>query len=278
MSDKYAVIGHPVRHSKSPLIHLSFARQTGQDVDYGLIEADPGGFREAAEHFRLAGACGMNVTTPFKLDAFAYASDLSEQARLAGAVNALKFVEGRIHAQNFDGSGLVRDIVCNLDCPLQGRRVLLLGAGGAARGAILPLLQEKPARLLLVNRTASKAATLVEQFLSYADACRFGFSSYADLENEGEIFDVVINATSASLHDELPQVPRRVFSPHTLAYEMTYGKGLTPFLRCAQAAGAGRWVDGVGMLVEQAADAFAWWRGIRPETAAVIAALTIPLR
>ena len=164
MTDKYAVIGNPIGHTKSPLIHMSFARQTGQDIEYVAIEGPLGGFRQAADAFRQHGGCGMNVTAPFKLDAFAYATHLSEQARLAGAVNALKFANGRIEAQNFDGIGLTRDIVHNLGTPMQGKRVLLLGAGGAARGAMLPFLKEKPAALLLVNRTVSKAKELFAQF------------------------------------------------------------------------------------------------------------------
>ena len=276
MTDSYAVIGNPIGHTKSPLIHATFARQTGQDIDYVAIEGRIGGFRGDAETFRKAGGRGMNVTAPFKLDAFAYATDLAEQARLAGAVNALKFEGDRIHAQNFDGIGLVRDIVHNLACPLQGKRVLLLGAGGAARGAMLPFLAQKPARLLLVNRTLSKAEAIFEQFKPYAEGA-FSCCAYPDLTDVAATFDVVVNATSASLRGELPPVHTGVFAPGCLAYELAYGKGLTPFLKLARGAGAGRLADGVGMLVEQAAEAFAWWRGVRPETAPLIKTLTVPL-
>ena len=276
MTDKYAVIGNPIAQSKSPLIHTTFARQSGQDMEYTLIEGALGGFREAAEVFREAGGCGMNVTAPFKLDAFAYATDLSEQARLAGAVNALKFEDGRIYAQNFDGIGLVRDIVHNLGRAMTGKRVLLLGSGGAARGAMLPFLKQKPAQLLVVNRTVSKAQALVEQFSPYAE-CEYSYCSYPELADSPVKFDLVINATSASLRGELPPVHTGVFAPGCLAYELAYGKGLTPFLRLAQGAGAQRLADGVGMLVEQAAEAFEWWRGVRPETVSMISTLTVPL-
>ena len=276
MTDSYAVIGNPIGHTKSPLIHATFARQTGQDIEYTAIEGRIGCFREDAEGFRLAGGCGLNVTAPFKLDAFAYATDLSEQARLAGAVNALKFDGDRIHAQNFDGIGLTRDIVHNLGFPMRGKRVLLLGAGGAARGAMLPFLRQNPAQLLLVNRTVSKAQALFEQFKPFAQG-GFACCSYPDLGGVAEKFDMVINATSASLRGELPPVHTSVFAPDCLAYELAYGKGLTPFLRLARGAGAQRLADGVGMLVEQAAEAFAWWRGVRPETASMIERLTVPL-
>lgn len=276
MSDRYAVIGNPIGHTKSPLIHATFARQTGQDIEYTAIEGRIGGFRDDADAFRRAGGRGLNVTAPFKIDAFGYATDLSEQARLAGAANALKFEGERVFAENFDGVGLSRDIVDNLGCPLRGKRVLLLGAGGAARGALLPFLKQKPAQLLLVNRTVSKAQALFEQFKPYAEG-GFSWCSYPDLADVAEKFDMVINATSASLRGELPPVHTGVFAPGCLAYELAYGKGLTPFLRLAQGAGAQRLADGVGMLVEQAAEAFAWWRGVRPETAPMIEKLTVPL-
>ena len=274
MTDKYAVIGNPIGHTKSPLIHSAFAKQTGQDIAYSAIEGPLDGFRQAVDSFRAAGGCGMNVTAPFKLDAFAYATDLTEQAQLAGAVNALKFEGDRVLAQNFDGIGLVSDIVNNLGFPIEGRRVLLLGAGGAARGALLPILAQKPAALLIVNRTVSRAYALAEQSAGYGN---LSASSYPELGAMHASFDIVINATSASLRGELPPVHPDVFSPDGLAYELAYGKGLTPFLRLAQGAGVRHLADGVGMLVEQAAEAFAWWRGIRPVTRATIETLTVPL-
>lgn len=276
MTDSYAVIGNPIGHTKSPLIHTAFAKQTGQAIEYIAIEGRIGGFCEDAETFRRAGGRGMNVTAPFKLDAFAYATDLSESAQLAGAVNALKFEGAHIYAENFDGLGLVRDITHNLGTPMQGKRVLLLGAGGAARGALLPFLRQQPAQLLLVNRTLSKAQALVEQFKDYAEG-DFSCCSYPELGDLPVKFDLVINATSASLRGELPPVHTGVFGPGCLAYELAYGKGLTPFLRLAQGAGAGKLADGVGMLVEQAAEAFEWWRGVNPETTSMIETLTVPL-
>ncbi len=272
MSDRYAVIGNPISQSKSPLIHGMYAEATGQDIEYTRIEGPLGGFKEAVDAFRAAGGCGMNITAPFKLDAFAYANEWSEGARLAGAVNAMKFDGVRVMAENFDGVGLVRDVVHNLGCPLAGQRVLILGAGGATRGALLPFLAEKPAQLFIANRTVEKAVELATSVAAQGPAVG---GSYADLA--GQQFDIIFNATSASLRAELPPVPAEVFASCALAYELAYGKGLTPFLRAAQSAGVKQLADGVGMLAEQAAEAFLWWRGIRPDTRAVIEKLTVPL-
>lgn len=268
--DKYAVIGNPIGHTKSPLIHGQFAQATAQDLVYTAIEGPLDGFAAAVDAFRAQGGLGLNITAPFKLDAFRYATDLSERARRAGAVNAMKFEGERAYADNFDGVGLVRDIVHNLGCPLLGQRVLLLGAGGAVRGALLPFMEQHPARLVLANRTPEKARELAATIAGPISAC-----SYAELA--GEQFDIVVNATSASLRAELPPVPASVFAQARLAYDLAYGKGLTPFLRLAQNAGVAQLADGVGMLAEQAAEAFAWWRGVRPDTRAVIEKLTIPL-
>jgi shikimate dehydrogenase len=268
MPDKYAVIGNPIGHTKSPTIHGNFAATTAQDLVYTAIEGPLGGFAATVDAFRAVGGQGLNITAPFKLDAFRYATDLTERARRAGAVNAMKFEGDHAYADNFDGVGLVRDITHNLGCPLQGQRVLLLGAGGAARGALMPFLEQNPAQLVVANRTLATAHAMVEG--TEASAC-----GYAELV--GQTFEIVINATSASLRAELPPVPASVFAPTRLAYELAYGKGLTPFLRMAQTAGVGTLADGVGMLAEQAAEAFAWWRGVRPDTAAVIAQLTVPL-
>ena len=194
------------------------------------------------------------------------------RAQLAGASNALKFESDRIAAENFDGIGLVNDIERNLHCPLNGRRVLMLGAGGAARGAVLPILRRQPAALVIVNRTLSKAQALQEPFLPYGN---FSVSGYPELG--GSPFDIVINATSASLRGEMPPIEASVFGRDCLAYELVYGKGLTPFLRLAKTAGVARLADGVGMLVEQAAAAFEWWRGIRPDTQPLIERITVPL-
>ena len=275
MTDRYAVIGNPIEQSKSPLIHTAFAQVTGQDIDYTKVLAPLGGFAQAVDAFRAAGGRGMNVTAPFKLDAFAYATDLAPSAQMAGAVNAMKFDGDKVYAENFDGLGLVRDVVHNLDCPLQGRRVLILGAGGATRGALLPLLAQSPAEVVIVNRTVAKAQELAglarQHQMGQVPVHGMG---YADVAGA---FDVVLNATSASLTSELPPLPMTVFAPDCLAYDLTYGKGLTPFLKLARQAGVTRLADGVGMLAEQAAEAFNWWRGVRPETAAVIEQITVPL-
>lgn len=272
MTERYAVIGNPIGFSKSPMIHGMFAEATGQNMDYTRIEAPIGKFAEAVDAFRTSGGRGVNITAPFKLDAYAYATRRSERAELAGAANAMKFDGALVYAENFDGVGLVRDVVHNLNYPIKGKRVLLLGAGGAARGALLPFLEQEPATLVIANRTLAKALELAK--IGGAQG-RVQGCDYADLK--GESFDVVFNATSASLRNELPPVPTAAFGSDCLAYELAYGKGLTPFLRLAQGAGAKTLADGVGMLAEQAAEAFAWWRGVRPETRAVIEALTIPL-
>jgi shikimate dehydrogenase len=274
MSDRYAVIGNPIGFSKSPIIHGSFAKMTGQDLVYEAIEGPLGGFAGRVDQFRADGAKGLNITAPFKLDAFAYATERSETAQRAGAANCLKFESDRVIAENFDGIGLVRDITVNLRVKIKGRRVLLLGAGGAGRGALLPFLREDPSELVLVNRTLSKAVALAEEFAGFGPLIVSGYTELADLADG---YDIVVNATSASLRGEMPPVPSNVFRGAHLAYELAYGKGLTPFLKAAHGEAVIRMADGVGMLVEQAAEAFAWWRGVRPRTASVIAELTVPL-
>jgi shikimate dehydrogenase len=273
MTDRYAVIGNPIVQSKSPLIHGAFAKATKQDLQYTRIEGPLDGFEAAVLAFRDAGGRGMNVTAPFKLQAFALATDHHEAARIAGAANALKFDGERIAAQNFDGVGLANDIERNLGLALKGRRVLVLGAGGAVRGALPPFLARGTAEVVVANRTVATAQTLAKQFGAHGKITPCG---YADLAHERG-FDIVLNGTSASLKGELPPVPAGVFANAALAYELAYGKGLTPFLRLAHNAGVTRQADGVGMLVEQAAEAFLWWRGVRPETRAVIDQLTVPL-
>ena len=278
MTDRYAVLGHPIGHSKSPLIHGLFAQATGQDMTYGLIDggADEGGFARALADFRASGGRGLNVTLPFKLQALAAADEASDDARLAGAANALRFDGGRIEARNFDGIGLVRDIGHNLGVPLANRRVLVLGAGGATRGALLPIAQAGAAEILIANRTADKAQALAADLAPHCGSTVLRGGGFDALPGAAP-FDVVINATSASLSGDAPPVPASAFAPGALAYDMVYGKGLTPFLRAAQAAGVARVADGVGMLVEQAAEAFAWWRGVRPDTREALAQLTVPL-
>jgi len=273
MTDRYALFGNPAKHSKSPTIHAAYARETGQDLTYEAIEAPVDGFAAAIAAFRASGGRGGNVTMPFKREAFALATDLTERARLAGAVNTLKFEGERILADNFDGLGLVDDIERNQGVPIQGRRVLLLGAGGAVRGALLPILERRPALLVVVNRTVAKARALGEEFARFGSLNPCGYPDLGDRS-----FDIVINATSASMRGELPPVTRAAFAPGCLAYDLVYGKGLSPFLALARDAGALMLADGVGMLVEQAAEGFHWWRGVRPQTRAMIEALTVPLR
>jgi len=272
MTDRYALFGNPAKHSKSPTIHAAYACATGQDLTYEVIEAPLDGFAPAVAAFRAAGGRGGNVTMPFKLEAFALANDLTERARLAGAVNTLKFEGGRIRADNVDGVGLVNDIQRNLAFSIAGRRVLLLGAGGAARGALLPILEQGPAELVVVNRTVAKADAIREQFARFGNLATGG---YPDLGEQS--FDLVINATSTGMRGELPPITRTVFARGAVAYDLVYGRGLTPFLQLARDAGAGRLADGVGMLVEQAAEGFQWWRGVRPDTSEMIEALTVPL-
>lgn len=273
--DRYAVIGNPIAHSKSPWIHAAFARQTGQTLRYEALLAPLEGFADAVARFRAEGGRGLNVTVPFKLEAFALATQRTARAEAAGAVNTLAFGADGILGDNTDGAGLVRDLSVNLERSLGARRLLLLGAGGATRGALLPLLGQRPIALTIANRTASKAEALAHDFAPQAgDTCIDG-CGFDDLG--GRRFDVVINATSAGLAGEALPLPEGLFAPGALAYDMVYGKGLTPFLRQARAAGVTALADGVGMLVEQAAEAFLWWRGVRPATREVIARLSVPL-
>lgn len=271
MAHRYAVIGNPIGHTRSPVIQSAFARQTGQDIVYDAIEAPLDGFATAVGDFRARGGRGLNVTLPFKVEAFSLATDLMDRARLAGAVNVMRFDDDGVLADNVDGVGLMRDIQENLGFPIRGRRVLLMGAGGAARGAVLPLLEQRPASLVIANRTVAKARALGDQFSAYGDLETGGYAEVADRP-----FDVIINATSASLRGEMPPVTGAVFSDGCLAYDLVYGKGLTPFLRLARDAGA-RIADGIGMLVEQAAESFFLWRGVRPQTRPMIDGLSVPL-
>jgi shikimate dehydrogenase len=268
MLDSYAVIGNPVSHSKSPLIHTAFAQQTNQAMQYVALLAPLDGFEATVQDFRQRGGKGLNVTVPFKLEAYQLATRLTERAGIAQAVNTLKFENGGILGDNTDGIGLVRDIECNLGIPLAGKRILLMGAGGAAQGVILPLLQQQPALLAIANRTPEKAAALWKQFNTYGSIAAGDFMYFAD-----EHFDIIINATSASLHNALPELPASVFAQAALAYDMMYRQEPTPFLKFAQQHGAQQIADGMGMLVEQAAESFFIWRGIRPRTEPVITML-----
>ncbi|OGS95802.1 MAG: shikimate dehydrogenase [Gallionellales bacterium RIFCSPLOWO2_02_FULL_57_47] len=281
MTDKYAVIGNPIDHSKSPQIHKMFAQQTGQDISYEAIEAplEEGGFKDKVIQLRDKGYRGCNVTVPFKFEAFKLAAVLSERAQVAQAVNTLKFDGATILGDNTDGAGLVRDIQQNLKFSLQGRDILLLGAGGAAWGVSLPLL-EAEANINIFNRTTDKAQQLshglqvfLKRDLYTRKGLKFGLpnfvNSYAELSSKQ--FDFVINATSAGLTGSEIPLPPTIFAPGALAYDMMYGRE-TPFMKFAREHGA-QVADGLGMLVEQAAESFYIWRGIRPDTAPVIAVL-----
>ena len=268
MTDRYCVFGNPVAHSRSPAIHARFAAQCHQDLSYEAILAPLGGFAVTVSEFVAAGGKGANVTVPFKEEAFRLCTRRSARAERAGAVNTVAFTGNEIFGDNTDGAGLVRDIEVNLEFTLAGRRVLLLGAGGAARGVIAPLLERQPAGLFIANRTTDKAEALARQFSDLAAVNAGNFPKIA-----GQPFDVVINATSASLSGATLPLPTGVFASGSLAYDMMYGKGETAFLALAREQGAARLADGLGMLVEQAAEAFFVWRGVRPDSAPVLAEL-----
>ena len=270
MTDLYAVFGNPVAQSKSPMIHARFAAETGQDMAYDKIEAPLGGFGQALGAFVAAGGKGCNVTAPFKLDAYALATNMTEAARMAGSTNTLRFDGDRIEAHNTDGVGLLRDIEENLGHPLRGKRVLMLGAGGAVRGVALPFLQAGPAEFALLNRSPEKAGAIRDMMRDH------GKITLCDRAASGR-YDIVLNGTSSSLTGTCPALPDGVFDGCALAYDLSYGKGLTPFLKAAQNAGVPHLADGVGMLIEQAAEAFAWWRGRVPATAELIREMTVPL-
>jgi shikimate dehydrogenase len=269
--DRYAVLGHPVAHSQSPFIHAEFARQTGQRLDYGRIDCGPDGFLAAVRAFAAGGGRGCNITVPFKFEAPALAAQVSERARLAGAANVLRFDAAGWLADNTDGVGLVRDLVQGAGATLRGARVLLVGAGGAAAGVLGPLLAEGPAELVVANRTPERAQALVQ---SHAEVARdHGVAlSASGLAGCGRHFDLVINSSASSLAGTGVPVAAEVLAPGTLAVDLMYGPKAEPFLQWARAHGA-QARDGLGMLVEQAAEAFWLWRGVRPETAPVLAAL-----
>jgi shikimate dehydrogenase len=269
MTDRYAVIGNPVAHSKSPLIHAAFAEGCGQAMTYERIEAPRGGFKDAVAAFAREGGRGLNVTVPFKLEAFDLAATATPRAQAAGACNTLKREGDRWHADNTDGAGVVRDLTHNLHVTLAGIDILVLGAGGAARGIILPLLDEHPRSLTVANRTASRAFALAERFAPEGPVTA---REVADLE--GRDFDLVINATSAGLRDDvaLPW-PTGIFRPRALAYDLIYADRTTLFLRWAREQHVARVADGLGMLIEQAAESFRLWRGVTPDTRPVFSLL-----
>ena len=263
--DRYALVGHPVEHSRSPLIHTVFARATGQRLTYELIDAEPAAFETAVRGFGAAGGKGLNVTVPHKQAAFALCTKLSDAATAAGAVNTISIAEDGLHGYNTDGIGLVRDLTVNLRRALAGKRNVVLGAGGAARGIVGPLLNEKPEELVVANRTKDRADEVAAKFADTVLVAR-AFEDLAYLRP----FDIVINATSAGLKGDAPPFPPGLVGPRSFCYDLVYGSADTPFVAWAKTHGAERAVHGWGMLVEQAAESFAIWRGVRPDTRALL--------
>lgn len=265
MTDRYAIIGNPVAQSKSPILHTEFARQFGHDLHYGKMLATPETFHETVRAFVHEGGKGMNVTAPFKLAALDLVDELSPRAQAAQAINTLKFSSAGVYGDNTDGAGLVRDIQGRLGVSLAGCRLLVIGAGGAGRGIFLPLLEAMPGYFLLVNRTEAKAHMILGERAQPGVLEAGPISAAADGQ-----FDVVIDATSASLSGEHLSLPNGVFAPGSLAYELAYGKGDTMFFQDARAGGAAQCVDGLGMLVGQAAESYHLWRGERPDVLRVM--------
>jgi shikimate dehydrogenase len=266
--DKYAVIGYPVAHSWSPFIHGVFAKQTGHAITYSRLEVSPDALHDRVVEFFAADGKGLNVTLPHKQAACLIARERTPRAEMAGAVNTLALRNNGVFGDNTDGAGLVADLTRNLAFDLKGTRVLLLGAGGAARGVLGPLLEADPEYLEIANRNEERAVELAREFSTLGTVHGCGFEAIAD-----STFDLVLNATSASLQDTIPPIPPGVIGPTTLCYDMAYGKGDTAFTRWSKSAGAGRAETGWGMLVEQAAESFLLWRGVKPQTGPVIAAV-----
>lgn len=269
MTDRYAVVGNPIAHSKSPQIHALFAAQTEQDIAYTRILAPRDGFQRVVREFFSSGGHGLNITVPFKEEAWSLAHERGPLAERAGAVNTLSVLpDGRLRGDNTDGVGLVRDLTHNLGIVLRGAQVLILGAGGAVRGVLEPLLAEAPQRLVIANRTAERAEDLAKLFADLGPVVGGGFDLVEDRP-----FDLIINATAAGLQGAVPTVPSTVIGEGAWCYDLVYGDAPTAFVHWARTHGAGSAVDGLGMLVEQAAESFYLWRGVRPETATVIQTL-----
>jgi shikimate dehydrogenase len=266
-ADRYAVFGNPVAHSKSPVIHAEFASQTGEKMKYVAQHVESGEFEKDVWHWFDGGGKGLNITVPFKLEAYELAEKLSGRARRAGAVNTLYMEDGVLCGDNTDGCGLVNDLLNNLGWSISGKRILLLGAGGAVRGVLEPILAEQPGRLVIANRTVSKAEQLVKDFSDIAGTTELEACSFEAASNDGAAFDLVINGTSAGLDNELPPLPDSTVGEESCCYDMLYGRE-TPFLRWAreQSVPSSQLYDGTGMLVEQAAESFFIWRGVHPET------------
>ncbi|NOX43945.1 MAG: shikimate dehydrogenase [Gammaproteobacteria bacterium] len=272
-TDRYTVMGNPINHSKSPLIHTLFSEQTKQNIEYTATQVDPGGFEQAVGNFQASGGKGLNITVPFKQEAWHLSNERSARAEIAGAVNTILFKSGGIiYGDNTDGIGLVKDIRENHNGTFENQRVLILGAGGAVRGVLLPILEQKPKQIIIANRTTDKAKALAKL---YGNAGDIRGSSYQDVN--GLQFDLIINGTSASLNAQLPPLPNNILADNAWCYDMMYAKEPSLFLHWAIQQKAVKAIDGLGMLVEQAAESFYLWRGKRPDTTAVIEKLRIEM-
>ena len=272
--DLYAVMGNPINHSKSPQIHRAFAQETGQKLEYTAIHVDHGGFAQAVSHFQAHGGKGLNVTVPFKQDAWKLSDSLTPRATRAGAVNTLILgSDGNITGDNTDGVGLVNDIVDHLGWDIAQKRVLILGAGGASRGVIGPVLEKNPQTLFIVNRTASKAVELASSFASMKHPETQSLEAGGYEVIKGKQFELIINATAASLLGEVPPLPDDLLAADACCYDMMYAAEPTPFMLWAEQHGAAQISDGLGMLVGQAAESFFIWRGVRPSVAPVISSI-----
>jgi shikimate dehydrogenase len=266
--DDYAVMGDPISHSKSPSIHTLFAEQTQQSILYTAIHVDLGGFKQAVGNFAATGGKGLNITVPFKQEAWELTTERSERAERAGAVNTIKIEDDKLFGDNTDGVGLVNDLTVNHSIELKDKKILLMGAGGAARGVLIPLLKQNPSSLFIVNRTPDKAKDLADDFSDAGNVKGGGYDAITELK-----FDVVINATAASLQGELPPLPDTLLNDNASCYDMMYSAKPTLFMQWAIEHKAVKVLDGLGMLVEQAAESFYIWRGVKPETKAVIDSL-----
>lgn len=263
--DDYAVMGNPIAHSKSPSIHTLFAEQTKQSILYTAIHVDIGGFKQAVGNFAATGGKGLNITVPFKQEAWEFVTERSERAERAGAVNTIKIEDDKLFGDNTDGVGLVNDLIINHGIELKDKNILLMGAGGAARGVLIPLLKQAPSSLFIANRTPDKAKDLAGDFSDSGNVSGGGYDAIADLK-----FDVVINATAASLQGDLPPLPNTLLNDNACCYDMMYSAKATPFMEWATNHNADKVLDGLGMLVEQAAESFYIWRGVKPGTKTVI--------
>ncbi len=269
--DRYAVMGYPVAHSRSPVIHRLFAVQTGQNLQYELLEVAPDRLESAITQFARTGGRGLNITLPYKSEVTRFVDDMSERASTAGAINTLVFKDKEIYGDNTDGVGLIRDLKENLEIELEGANILILGAGGSTRGILSPLLEEKPESVVIANRTMDKATALAQIFSAQGPVTAVSFKNVRTPPE----FDLIINATSAGVKGETPPYPEHAVSEKTVCYDLSYSMRTTPFASWAKEQGAAQSYMGWGMLVEQAAESFYLWRGVRPDTAAVLKQLSV---